>query len=90
MRYAGFRKREIAAPEAIAWRGLWLIPYLTRGHEMAMHSQGRFVSVIPPMYFVLANRLLHLPEIARWGAVILFVVVQMLLIMQFVAGGTVI
>jgi hypothetical protein len=86
----GIRKKEITSPEAIAWAGLWLMPYFLRGHEMAMHSQGRFVSVIVPMYLVLGKRLLHAPEVVRWSVVILLGYVQMMLLMQFVLYKTVI
>jgi hypothetical protein len=40
---------------------LLLIPYLTRGYEMRMFSQGRFAAVVFPVYIALAHLLKRLP-----------------------------
>ena len=41
-----------------------LIPYLTKGYDNCMASQGRFVAVVFPIYIVLGNMFCRLPKAA--------------------------
>jgi len=58
----GAYKRWLNTPEILLSAGLILIPYLTRGYEMCMSSQGRFTSVVFPMYLVLGRIYCKLPQ----------------------------
>lgn len=57
----GIRARWLSREEALVGIGLLLVPYLTRGYEMCMESQGRFVAVVLPIYLVLGQLLARLP-----------------------------
>lgn len=57
----GIWRRWLDPNEAMVGIGLLLVPYLTRGYEMCMESQGRFVAVAFPMYLVLGHLLARLP-----------------------------
>jgi hypothetical protein len=54
----GAAKRWLSGGEILLAAGLLLIPYVTRGFDMCMASQGRFAAVVFPVYLVL-GRLLH-------------------------------
>lgn len=56
----GFAKRWLTTAETLAGAGLLFIPYVTRAFEMKMASQGRFASVVFPMYLVLGHILARL------------------------------
>jgi hypothetical protein len=66
----GTLKRWLNSQETVVGLGFILIPYFTRGYEMCMNSQGRFVAVAFPMYIVIARLLLNLPP---WGVSAVFV-----------------
>jgi len=57
----GIRTKWLNVYETLLGIGLLLIPYLTRGYEMCMESQGRFVAVVFPIYLVLGHLLARLP-----------------------------
>jgi hypothetical protein len=58
----GWAKRWLTAGEVSLVIGLLLIPYLTRGYEMAFFSQARFTSVAFPIYLVYGRILATLPR----------------------------
>lgn len=60
----GWRRKLITHYEGLLSIGLLVIPYVTRGYEMSMASQGRFASVVIPAYFVMARGMSLLP--AAW------------------------
>jgi hypothetical protein len=62
----GWFRRWLTVPEAVLALGLLVIPYLTRGYEMSMVSQGRFATVVIPAYVVLGRLLARLPPAATW------------------------
>ena len=57
----GASRRLLSLEETSLGSLLLLIPYVTRGYEMGMGSMGRFVAVVFPIYFVLAQFLVRLP-----------------------------
>jgi hypothetical protein len=57
----GIWKKWLNQYEILLGIALLLIPYLTRGCEMCMESQGRFVSIVFPIYLVLGQLLARLP-----------------------------
>jgi hypothetical protein len=62
----GSWKRVLTREEALAGASLILVPYVTKSIETGMASQGRYVSVVMPMYIVLGELLRRLgPE---WSA----------------------
>jgi len=58
---AGKWNRWLNSKETLLAALLILIPYLTRGFEMCMHSQGRFVAAAFPVYLVLGRVLAGSP-----------------------------
>jgi hypothetical protein len=46
-------RRHLNAYEALLAAGLWVIPYVTRSHEMCMGSAARFIVPIVPVYLLL-------------------------------------
>lgn len=66
----GWYRGWFTKPEAILAVGLLLIPYVTRGDEISMGSQARFVSVLIPMYVVIGRVLGRWPPTAVWAVFI--------------------
>jgi hypothetical protein len=58
----GAKRRWLNAYEILLSIGLIVIPYVTRGYEMAMASQGRFMAAVFPMYIVMGELLRRLPS----------------------------
>jgi hypothetical protein len=61
----GWRKRWLNAYEISLSAGLLLIPYVTRGYDFGMCSQGRFAAVCFPMYLVMGRLLAAMPTTWR-------------------------
>jgi hypothetical protein len=57
----GASKRWLSCYETLLAVALLLIPYFTRGSEMAMASQARFAAAVFPVYLVLGHLLARLP-----------------------------
>jgi len=57
----GAAKRWLTGGEVLLSAGLLLIPYVTRGFEMCMASQGRYASLAFPVYLVLGRLLCGAP-----------------------------
>jgi hypothetical protein len=68
---AGAWKRWLTTEEVLFAAAVVAIPYLTRGYEMSMASQGRFAAVAFPVYIVLGHLLARLPTVVT-GAVLAF------------------
>ncbi len=82
----GAAKRWLSGGEVLLSAGLLLIPYVTRGFDMCMASQGRFAAVVFPMYLVL-GRLLHgAPLVASVGVFALSAVYLAIYAALFAAG----
>jgi hypothetical protein len=58
----GWRKRWLNDYEIALSMGLLFIPYVARGYDFAMASQGRYTAVIFPIYLVLGRLLAVLPQ----------------------------
>jgi hypothetical protein len=58
--WGGF-KRWLTTPEVLLSAGMLAIPYLSRGYETCMASQGRFAAVAFPAYIVIGHLLARLP-----------------------------
>jgi hypothetical protein len=63
----GARKRWLSAAEILLGGGLLLIPYVTRGFDTCMASQGRFAAVVFPVYLVLGRLLCGAPLVVSVG-----------------------
>src|SRR5205085_7806916 len=67
----GWRKKWLNDYEVLLSVGLLLIPYVTKSHDNAMASFGRFSAVVLPAYIVMGQLLARLP---RWGAVLILAI----------------
>jgi len=65
----GAWKRWLSWPEIALSAGLILVPYVAKGYEMCMASQGRFVAAAFPIFIVLGNILGRLSW--PWAAAVL-------------------
>jgi hypothetical protein len=79
-------KRWLNTNETVLSALLILIPYVTRGFEMCMLSQGRFIAVVFPIYLVMGHLLSKCP--AHCAALLLCfsAVVMAIYAAQFAAG----
>jgi hypothetical protein len=59
----GIRRKWLTAEEALLSAGLLLIPYVTRGYEMSMASQGRFAAAAVPLISALSTSVLNTPRL---------------------------
>lgn len=66
----GANRRWLTHYELLAGLALLLIPYLGRGHEMAMFSSGRFAAVAFPAYLVAGNILARLHLVTATGILV--------------------
>lgn len=57
----GYAWRWLSLAETILAAQLLIIPYVMRGYETCMSSQGRFVAIVIPLHFVLALLLIRVP-----------------------------
>jgi hypothetical protein len=71
-------------PEAALGFGLLLIPYVSRGYEMSMASQARFVSVALPSFLILGHVLTRLPHAVTWVVSMLLAAMLTVWTMMFV------
>ncbi|HEX7379243.1 MAG TPA: hypothetical protein VF278_19130, partial [Pirellulales bacterium] len=88
--FVGIWTRWLNWQEAFLATALLLIPYVTRGCEMCMASQGRFAAVAFPVYIVAGEILARVPPVV---AVLVLAVLAALLCIysaQFAAGGVLI
>ncbi|MGA2030908.1 MAG: mannosyltransferase family protein [Thermoguttaceae bacterium] len=83
---AGAWKGWLSKYETAFSAGLILIPYVGKGFEMCMASQGRFVAVVFPMYIVLGNLLCRLP-LAASGAILASFGVYLAIYSAMLAAG---
>ena len=58
----GGLEKWLTTPELLFSAGLLAIPYVARGYETCMASQGRFAAVVFPAYIVLGHMLARLPR----------------------------
>jgi len=70
--FAGAWKGWLSLTETLLSAGLILIPYVAKGFEMCMASQGRFVAAAFPIYIVLGNILSRLPRLCATAILALF------------------
>jgi hypothetical protein len=82
----GAVKRWLLTGEVLLAAGLLAIPFLTRGYEMCMASQGRFVAVVFPLYIVLGYVLERLPTALAAGLCGLAAFYLAIYAAQFAAG----
>jgi hypothetical protein len=83
---AGAWKRWLTTPEVLFSAAAIAIPYLTRGYEMCMASQGRFAAVAFPVYIVLGHLLARLPTVVA-GAILAFSAFLMAVYAALFAAG---
>jgi hypothetical protein len=62
----GAWKRWLTVYEVLLSIPLLAIPYVTKGYEMCMESQGRFAAVVIPAYIVMGQLLARLPWWLAW------------------------
>jgi len=65
----GAMKRWLTRNEIAVAVPLIAIPYITRGFEMCMNSQARYVSLVLPMYLVLGQLLCRAPAAVSLGLI---------------------
>ncbi len=82
----GAAKRWLSAGEILLAAGLLLIPYVTRGFDMCMASQGRFAAVVFPVYLVLGRLLSSAPLVVSAGVLALSAVYLAVYAALFAAG----
>ena len=82
----GAAKRWLSGPEILLAAGLLLIPYVTRGFDMCMASQGRFAAVVFPMYLVIGRLLCAAPLVVSVGVFVLSAVYLAIYAALFAAG----
>ena len=58
----GAWKRWLTREEVLLAAGLLLIPYLTKSYSAVMQSQGRYSSVVFPVYIVMGQLISRLPQ----------------------------
>ena len=80
----GWWRGWLNVPEAALGFGLLLIPYASRGYEMSMASQARFVSVALPSFLVLGHVLSRSPHAVTWVASALMAAMLTVWTMMFV------
>jgi len=79
-------KRWLNGKETVLAALLILIPYLTRGYEMCMLSQGRFVAAAFPIYLVMGQLLAKIPTPCAALLLCFSAVVMAIYAAQFAAG----
>jgi hypothetical protein len=82
----GAAKRWLTMHEVLLAAGLVLIPYVARGYDMCMASQGRFMAAAFPMYLVLGHLLCRLPLAVSAGVLALSAVYLAIYSALFTAG----
>jgi len=82
----GAAKRWLSGREILLAAGLLLIPYVTRGFDMCMASQGRFAGVVFPVYLVLGRLLCGAPPVVAVGVFALSAVYLAVYAALFAAG----
>ena len=83
---AGAAKKWLTVREVLLTAGLLGIPYAMSGFRFCMGSQGRFVSVVFPIYLVLGHILCRLP-VAASVAVLTLSAAYLALFSAMLAGG---
>jgi hypothetical protein len=81
----GARKRWLTIEESLLSFGLLLIPYVTKGYEFAMVSQGRFAVVVFPAYVVAGRLLSKLPKWLAWLILGFLAIYFAVLVWQYLA-----
>jgi len=82
----GRLKKYLNAKETVLASLLILIPYLTRGFEMCMLSQGRFIAAVFPIYLVIGQLLSRCPPPVAAIILCFSAVVMAVYAAEFAAG----
>ena len=82
----GAAKRWLTGGEVLLSAGLLLIPYVTRGFEMCMASQGRYASLAFPVYLVLGRLLCGAPLVVSVAVFAISAVYLVIYSALFAAG----
>jgi len=83
---AGRWKNWLNSNETVVAALLILIPYVTRGFEMCMLSQGRFIAAVFPIYLVMGHLLSKCPAPCATLLLCFSALVMAIYAAQFMAG----
>lgn len=82
----GYQWRWLTQYEAVLSSCMLAMTYVTRGFEMGMNSQGRFMSVVFPVFLVLTQCLSRSPKCVLYIWIALSVVLQLAYVHYFCSG----
>src|SRR5690606_39052589 len=82
----GYCRMWLNSREWILAMGLLLLPYCLRGCEMCMNSQGRFASIVFPVFIVMGRCVSQMPAWVGVPAMVLAASLGAILAYGFAAG----